>query len=149
MVVKKLTHNLLFERSSFCNVYSDYLRFFGIKNNRKKSMALLNELIKESWMEGIYIEMKSEIIGFCIFSKTYSPVKYVRAFSIDDIYVISKYRNKGIGTLLLSELCKYAGSMKVKKLYTNTDVNNKKMNGFYNKNGFYDGDASILHKDIK
>jgi len=143
-----LTHKTVGTNDNFLDLYGEYIKHFGFTFDRPNSAKLLKNLFVKKWLEGFCVCNELTVYGFCIFSKTYSPGACAMAYSIEDLFVSSTKRGIGIGESLIRYLCDYAKICGVGQIYVNSDLNDKQLMRFYERNGFKDTSVNILRKNI-
>ena len=81
---------------------------------------------------GIVVEYKGKIIGYGSIVLE-SKIRGRKSAQIEDLVIDENYREKGIGQLLVNELCKRANSLNA---YRISLFCKKELITFYEKNGF-------------
>lgn len=84
-------------------------------------------------------EIDNNIIGYLAgtLDKKFSYV-YKKTAEIDNIFILDKYRNTGIGTILISEFKKICKEKDVKRIIVTAASKNINAIEFYKKQGFED-----------
>ena len=143
--IRSLLFALSHMRDQFRIFYTQYLLTFGAPSkSARPNCDLLAALLKSRWIYGISIVQGAKLIGFCIYSRTYSPMTRSRAFSLDDIFVAQSFRRAGLASLMINALAERARALDVMRIYVNTDASDRMLMRFYSRNGFVNGNASIL-----
>lgn len=97
-------------------------------------------------------EINGKVIGY-IAGRLLSTDRYasrtVENFAeIDNMFVLEKYRGKGIGTQLVKAFLKWSKARKVDRIKVVTAAKNKKGQNFYKQNGFKEHDI-VLEAKLK
>lgn len=71
---------------------------------------------------------------------TYRKAKY---FEIDNLGVLPKYRQTGVGTKLLETVTSWAKENGYQKIYVSSYIKNQKAVAFYKNKGFQEIDISL------
>jgi len=132
----------------------DFISFF--KDMKKENTLFYNESEEEAGIKainmnytqgGIFLIAKKDtrVIGFCnLFGK--------EGRAEIGIGVHPKYRNEGIGSLLLDKIIEEAKKRGIKKVYAGIKKDNKKSINFFNKKGFKlykkKVDSILLEKEL-
>lgn len=109
---------------------------FNIDKNLKNGKEVHSNWVKNSFNQKnkffCYYLLNNQIIGYILFSIN----KEKSTIYIELIAIKSGYRNKGIGTKLISELENFGIDKKIHYINVGTQINNKKAQNFYINNKF-------------
>lgn len=147
--IRSLSRNVIVTSDAFAALYSQYLEHFGLPGGGIEELRrLLGGLRHRRWIGGFCADIGDETVGFCIYTRTYSPTARSPAYALDDLFVAFRHRRRGIATQLVRALADHAHSAGCKRLYVKTDVNDQILAAFYGSVGFVDGEASVLKLEI-
>ena len=147
--IRKLTAGVVERSLEFGTLYATYLHDFGVPGECDAQFrGLLSRLLRRGWIGGFYMASRTEWLGFCIYSRTYSPVARSPAYSLDDMFVSPSHRRQGVPSRLVLGLVELARKQEAKRIYVNTDAGDGVLMRFYERNGFVDADANILMLEV-
>lgn len=92
-------------------------------------------------------EDNKKAIGYTNGSEISIPYLKSKYFEIDNLGVIPKYKKKGVGKILLSEITKYAKLKGYKKIFLTCYIKNHSAIEFFKSKGFSEIDIT-LQKEI-
>jgi GNAT superfamily N-acetyltransferase len=81
-------------------------------------------------------EVGGEPVGYIVGSIKKLHYRTIRIAEIENMFVLEKFRSKGIGSKLVSAFKKWCYQNKVRKLHVGAIVLNKRAINFYKKQGF-------------
>jgi GNAT superfamily N-acetyltransferase len=132
----------------FAGLYLGYLSHFGVAGCYEDYAPLLERSLADGWIFGLVAYVGRSMSGFCIYCRTYSVLARSPAWLIEDFYVAAPLRRLGIGTGLLGALRQAAAAQAVRRVFVQSDRHDPAMVGFYARNGFVDGDASLFRLEL-
>ncbi len=88
-------------------------------------------------------EVKGRAVGYISCEKKEESSRKSRYFEIANMGVISEYRSKGVGTLLIKKAKEWAKKNGYQRLFVNSYFKNHKAIAFYKRNGFKEIDVSL------
>lgn len=95
-----------------------------------------DEMVSNSpFLEGIIFELNGEIVGYAELSYSFAPEVGGKSIFIEEIFVVEKYRNQGIG----HEFLEYVTSLvdgDVRRVRLEATATNEKAIALYKKFGF-------------
>ena len=112
------------------------------KDTKKYSDIDLEDIIinKSKTNPILVYQEANQVLGYAFLIineiKENNNLQYRKELYIDDLCVDSSYRNKGIASLLIDEVIKYAKQNKCTEITLNVYLDNKVALDFYNKKGF-------------
>lgn len=118
--------------------------FHEEKSRSAITYLLMNEDIGSLWI----IKHNSVAIGYYCLAYNYSLDIAGRDCFLDEIYIDTAYRGKGIGTEIMNHIITYLKKMKFKGMHLLVYNYNKPAYEFYCKNGFVEQDGKFLTRDI-
>ncbi len=98
----------------------------------KNSLEKMNK--EKDFFHCFVAEVGNKIVGMLIFCSVYRTWTG-KSIYFDDIFVEKKYRKKGIGTMLMKAMFKFAEKNGIERVNWQTSENNKKGQAFYEKIG--------------
>ena len=86
----------------------------------------------------IFVAEDNGIIGFVMGEIQKVPDIYTQPFKgyVHDLYVVKKYREKGVGRALMNEMLKWFKQKKIKRVEITAYLDNENAIDFYKKCGF-------------
>ena len=108
-----------------------YRQFYKYKSEIKKSTQYIKERIfkKESTIFLCYCD--KEPAGFVQLYKTFDSLNINKKLVLYDLYVMRKFRKKGIGKMLMNKSKDFALKNKINLIELSTAINNKKAQSLY------------------
>ena len=98
----------------------------------------------------IFVAEDGEVVAFLSVEVYHDPVDHIY---LDDFSVTAEYRNKGIGSALVSAAEAYAGQTGSQAVILHVEKANTSAMRFYERSGFSvfrdDGDRFLLKKDLE
>jgi len=121
------------------NLFDKYLAFYKKPSNLKSQKSYLKERIENN--EAIIFlafddEIKDKAIGFALIYPTFSSLLLSKILILNDLYVDSTIRKKGIGQKLILETVELAKELNVDLIRLRTAKNNVIAQELYHKMGF-------------
>jgi ribosomal protein S18 acetylase RimI-like enzyme len=107
----------------------------------EEGIALLKQKVESALVDSssqvLVAEKNKEVIGFIHGEVTHRTDYLPRSVgSISTIYVVKKFRRKGVGVRLAKELCEFFRSEAVKQVTLRYIIGNREAEGFWKKLGF-------------
>lgn len=144
-----ITKTFLQKNSDIEILYRAYLAEYAIQLPANTTVVqVLIPLLSQRWIAAYGAAIDDKLVGFCIYSRTYSPTACSGAFSIDDIYVAPDKRRTGIATAMITKLANHARQKRLSRIYVRTDINDQDIMCFYTHNRFVDANAHELKLEI-
>ena len=108
-----------------------YRQFYKYKTEIKKSTKYIKERIskKESTIFLCYCD--KEPAGFVQLYETFDSLNINKKLVLYDLYVMKKFRKKGIGKSLMNIAKKFGHKKKIKLIELSTAITNKKAQSLY------------------
>lgn len=144
----ELTPAMARDDLQFAGLYLGYLSHFGVAGSYADYAPLLERSLAQGWIFGLVAYGGRPMTGFCIYCRTYSVLACSPAFLVEDFYVAAPLRRRGIGSRLLNSLRQVAAAQEVRRIFVQSDRHDPAMVGFYARNGFIDGDASLFKLEL-
>jgi GNAT superfamily N-acetyltransferase len=146
--IRRLTPATAKGDPEFGALYARYLADFDADCDPSRYGPLLERLLGEDWIGGLVASGASSLLGFCIYSRTYSALTASPAYLVEDLYVDPPFRRGGVGLALIEELIGQARTAGARRIFVQTDLDDPSMTGFYSRIGFVDADASLLRLEV-
>ncbi len=120
-------------------LFDKYLAFYKKPSNLKSQKSYLKERIENN--EAIIFlafddDIKDKAIGFALIYPTFSSLLLSKILILNDLYVDSTIRKKGIGQKLILETVELAKELNVDLIRLRTAKNNVIAQELYHKMGF-------------
>ncbi len=104
--------------------------------DKEKVNQLFRHAPKKIYVQLFVAEKSGKIIGYAIYNKAFSVEFSGMYGEIDEIYILPKYRNQGIGTEFVMWLEKLSRKNKFHALYLVSTTHNTNAHGLYKRIGF-------------
>lgn len=104
--------------------------------DKEKVNQLFRHAPKKIYVRLFVAEKSGKIIGYTIYNMAFSVEFSGMYGEIDEIYILPKYRNQGIGTKFILWLEKLSRKNKFHALYLVSTTQNTKAHGLYRRIGF-------------
>ena len=140
MILKYVSYFLVKDKKKIKNIYIN-----SFNKDERFSFLILEKCAKEKNVEFDVVFDKNDLIGF-YYIVNYDDVSYLMYFAVD----ITK-RNKGYGSMILSDLRKKHNNILLCTEFANKNVNDEKLSrrNFYLKNGFFSSNKFIVDNNVK
>lgn len=121
------------------SLFDQYAVFYKNPSNYEKHYAYLKERLENN--EAIVFvasdaEQKEKLVGFVLIYITFSSLALNRILILNDLFVDSSARKKGIGEKLIAQTIELAKEMGANDIRLRTAKNNTVAHGLYHKMGF-------------
>jgi len=121
------------------NLFDQYAVFYKNPSNYEKHYAYLKERIENNEAT-VFVatdqEKEEKLIGFTLIYVTFSSLALNKILILNDIFVDSSARKKGIGEKLILETVEFAKEIGARDIRLRTAKNNTIAQGLYHKMGF-------------
>ena len=107
-----------------------------VEATREKRMEILRKALRNPDYELVVAELDGETVGFIDQWIIHDFAHGAKLSYIQNLYVISKHRKKGIGSRLLEEITRSAETQGVLEIHIVTEFENKPAITLYRKHGF-------------
>ena len=107
-----------------------------VEASREKRMKILRKALRNPDYELVVTELDGEIVGFIDQWIIHDFAHGARLSYIQNLYITSKHRSKGIGSKLLEEIIRSAENKGVLEIHVVTEFENKPAINLYRKHGF-------------
>ena len=140
MILKYTSYFLVKDKKKIKNIYIN-----SFNKDERFSFFILEKCAKEKNVEFNVVYDNNDLIGF-YYIVNYDDVSYLMYFAVD----INK-RNKGYGSMILSNLRKKYNNILLCTEFANKNVNDEKLSrrNFYLKNGFFSSNKFIIDNNVK
>ena len=118
-------------------LFDNYRVFYRAASDRASSKAFLSErLDRKEAIIFLAANDKGEAMGFTLLYPTFSSVSQGRVFVLNDLFVQSNHRRKGVAAALLNHAAKYGKENGAIRLHLETEVSNEHAQALYEKEGW-------------
>ena len=107
-----------------------------VEVTREKRMELLRKALRNPDYELVVAELEGETVGFIDQWIIHDFAHGAKLSYIQNLYITSKHRRKGIGSRLLEEIIRSAENKGVLEIHVVTEFENKPAINLYRKHGF-------------
>jgi N-acetylglutamate synthase-like GNAT family acetyltransferase len=116
----------------------------------KKQTKALKKIIKSKSIGDIFVvEKKGKVVGMVNTLYTYSTVLGKKVALLEDMVVLKKYRQKGLGSKLLKKVLKNLDDKGVARVTLLSDFDNEKAHKFYKKQDFKKSSMVVFRRWYK
>jgi len=105
-------------------LFDQYRIFYGQESNIKAAEKFLIDRFRLNECTVFIAKYENKAAGFTLLYKTFSSVSMRPYYVLNDLYVNTDYRQKGIGQLLLEKAQAYCRSKNYKGLALETAIDN-------------------------
>jgi ribosomal protein S18 acetylase RimI-like enzyme len=127
-------------------LFNEYRIFYKQESDIEKARIFLFDRFEHR--ESVIFLAKdhelNKVIGFTQLYPSLSSVSMKRSWILNDLYVLERYRGRGVAQLLLESARDYAKQTKAKGLALSTAIDNEKAQRIYERNG-YKKDQEFFH----
>lgn len=135
MIRKATTQDL----DQLTNLFDQYAVFYKNPSNYEKHYTYLKERLENNEAT-IFVasdeENKDKLIGFALIYVTFSSLALNKILILNDLFVDSSARKKGIGEKLILQTVELAKELGANDIRLRTAKNNTVAQGLYHKMGF-------------
>jgi GNAT superfamily N-acetyltransferase len=122
------------DKSSWQELYLSYLKFYESEPVESSTEILWNRLAKgEPKIQGLVAESNGEIVGIAHFHYQLSTWSDTLHCYLEDLYVTEGSRGKGVATILIAEVKKFAIEHKCSEFFWITKQSNQTARKLYDK----------------
>lgn len=119
-----------------------------VEVTREKRMEILQEALRDPDYELVIAELNRETVGFVDQWIIHDFAHGAKLSYIQNLYITSKHRRKGIGSRLLEEIIRSAEKKGVLEIHVVTEFENKPAINLYRKHGFVE-ESLQLEREFK
>jgi diamine N-acetyltransferase len=127
-----------------------YYDYDGIIFDRSKSGEALRELLLNDTHGKVwFIQEGGDTAGYLVLSFGFSLEFHGRYAFIDELYVLEKFRGRGIGSATLRLLEEEARRLGVKSLHLEVEDKNTAAQSFYSSLGYRSNSRFLMFKELQ
>lgn len=127
------------DREKIAELFMQQISMHGEKDSYQKVLNGIDHVFnKDSSSRVVVAEEKDEFLGMALLNTGISLRDGGKYIWLNELYVHSEYRNKGIGRKLLLYIIYWAENEQIKTIELETGVSNSVTKHLYNSLGFYD-----------
>ena len=119
-----------------------------VEATQEKRMKILRKALRNPDYELVVAELNGETIGFIDQWIIHDFAHGAKLSYIQNLYITSKHRRKGIGSRLLEEIIRIAENKGVLEIHVVTEFENKPAINLYRKHGFVE-ESLQLEREFK
>ena len=118
-------------------LFDGYMVFYRQESNLDRHKSYLEERLRLNEAEVfIAIDDHGKGMGFTLLYPTFSSVSLARIFTLNDLFVHSDHRRKGVASALLSAAVNYGRSIGAVRLHLETEESNSSAQKLYEQEGW-------------
>lgn len=129
-------------------LFDQYRIFYGQEGDMDNARNFIAARIKHMESVILLAKVEGENAGFAQMYPSFSSVSMKKLWILNDLFVIDKYRRKGVAQSLLDEAANYARKTNAKGLELSTAINNDIAQRLYERNG-YEKDEVYVHYGLE
>lgn len=129
-------------------LFDQYRIFYGQESDRDNARIFIADRIEHNESVILLTKVEGENAGFIQMYPSFSSVSMKKLWILNDLFVIDKYRRKGVAQSLLDEAAKYARKTNAKGIELSTAINNDIAQRLYERNG-YEKDEVYVHYELE
>ncbi len=141
----KLTPATILELNSILKMVKEYHNLDHLPYNEDIITRVLTELMKDPLLGRIWqIHQEQQVIGYTLITFGFSIEYEGKNAFIDELFLMSDARGKGIGGQVLTLIKKAAQELGIKALHLEAERSNLRAISLYHKFGFKDPDRVLM-----
>ena len=119
-------------------LFDEYRRFMGHQSDPQKGIAYLRDRLarNESIAFMAFLPKQQKSSGFIQMYPSFSSLSLKKHWVVNDLYVLSEYRNNDVGTTLIKAAEDHARATMSGGLLLEIDTDNEPAQRFFEKQGF-------------
>ncbi|WP_077617547.1 GNAT family N-acetyltransferase [Bacillus sinesaloumensis] len=129
------------------NLFNMYRMFYQQTSDLEGAKTYMKNRIVNKDSIIFVAKNKHEYLGFAQLYPTFSSISMKRAWILNDLYIDEKYRNQGIGEMLLHKVKDFGISTGAKSISLETAPDNYVAQRLYEKNG-YKKESHFYHYEL-
>lgn len=129
------------------NLFNLYRMFYQQESDLGGAKTYIKERIESKDSVIFVVKDEQNYVGFTQLYPTFSSISMKRAWILNDLYIVPKARNQGVGEKLLHKAKEYAIETGAKSLSLSTAPDNYSAQRLYEKNG-YERDSQFYHYEL-
>ena len=119
-----------------------------VEATREKRMKILQKALRNPDYELVMADLEGETVGFIDQWIIHDFAHGAKLSYIQNLYITSKHRRKGIGSRLLEEIIRSAENKGVLEIHVVTEFENEAAINLYRKHGFVE-ESLQLEREFK
>ncbi len=129
------------------HLFDLYRQFYGQTSDQNGAKAFLKERLEKDESVIFFAVDRQGSLGFVQLYPSFSSISMQRTWILNDLYVLSEARNRGVGSLLLDKAREFAAQTGAKDISLSTAQNNGPAKRLYKKHG-YKEDTYFSHYEL-
>jgi GNAT superfamily N-acetyltransferase len=117
-------------------LFDGYRQFYGRPSDRDAALDFLQERLRLKESVILMAWEGGDAVGFTQLYPSFSSVSMARTFILNDLFVTSQARQRGVGRLLLQQAAAYAQSVGAIRLTLSTATTNQTAQSLYESAGW-------------
>ena len=140
----KVSRARLSDLEGLVELFNGYRMFYHQMSDKFGARQFLEDRLSHDESVIFVAIQDDEYVGFTQLYPSFSSVYMERIWKLNDLYVSSQARNRGVGQMLLDAARQHAEQTNAKTLILETDWDNVLAQALYEKNG-YQKEESVYH----
>lgn len=125
-----------FDLDQLSELFNEYRKFYKQQDDLESAKKFLSERIKNKDSVVFVAVDENLLVGFVQLYPLFSSVQMKKLWLLNDLFVQSDYRKKGVATELINQSKSYAIQTGACGIMLETATNNAEANPLYTKEGF-------------
>lgn len=117
-------------------LFDDYRQFYEKSSDLQAARSFLAERFNHGESIVFIAEENHFPVGFTQLYPSFSSVSLRRVFIVNDLFVASSHRRKGVGSMLIQAAVEYSRSLGAVRVSLNTDIKNTSAQRMYKAEGW-------------
>jgi ribosomal protein S18 acetylase RimI-like enzyme len=128
------------------DLYGGYRVFYGQERDREREKSFLEQRIeKQESVILLAMDEDGDAMGFTQLYPLFSSVTMRRVWLLNDLYVDSNFRRRGVAAALLDSAFDYAKNTGARHIMLETAMDNYDAQKLYEKNGWERDDETFMY----
>lgn len=121
---------------SLTPLFDGYRQFYGQAPDSDSASRFLRERLERNESVIYLASQENHAVGFTQLYPSFSSVAMQRLWILNDLFVVSEARGRGVGQALLGATAKFAKEAGAKGLYLTTAIDNLSAQRLYERTGW-------------
>jgi ribosomal protein S18 acetylase RimI-like enzyme len=121
------------DREAWSPLWSGYLEFYKEALTDAQTELTWSRFFTDYNLQGFVVEVEGNVVGFAHCSFTNSTWLEKPDLYLEDLYISTAHRRRGLGELLIENCAKFAEESGARRLYWQTQRSNESAQKLYNK----------------
>lgn len=125
-----------------------FYKYFGYRFSDRTQGRAFRELLADKRIgDALLIRVEKEAVGYIVLTRGWSIEHGGSVALVDELFIASGFRNKGVGTRVLRLLRQHAGKMGIRRLFLEVESYNPRAKALYARTGYRDTKRTLMRMD--